>query len=217
MPKLDWTVLVEFWSHLVDGLIATVQLTALCVVVSAVAGLLIAIGRIYAPRPISSVCAVYTELFRNIPPLVQLFFWFFATGLSVLEAAVVGLSVFNSAYIAETIRSGISSIPKTQMEASRSAGLTAFQAVTRIILPQALIRTTPIFSNQFIAIIKDTSVAMTIGYAELTYQTQLIESLTFRGFEAAIIATILYVALACIVILGMHQVDRLLRVNVRRG
>jgi polar amino acid transport system permease protein len=109
------------------------------------------------------------------------------------------------------------SIPKTQMEASRSSGLTAFQAVSRVILPQALLRTTPIFSNQFIAIIKDTSVAMTIGYAELTYQTQWIESLTFRGFEAAIIATLLYIALACLVIVGMHQVDRLLRVNVRKG
>lgn len=217
MDNLDFSVIYDFSGLLVEGLIATLQLTLICTVVSVILGIVVAVCRVYTPRPLSLIATVYTEVFRNIPPLVQLFFWYFASNLSVFEASVVGLSIFNSAYIAEAVRSGINSIPKTQTEAARSSGLTALQTILRIIIPQTLLRITPMLSNQFVGIIKDTSVAMTIGYAELTFQTQMIETITFRGFEAAVVVTILYVGLASLAIFSVHTIERITKASVRRN
>jgi polar amino acid transport system permease protein len=216
VAKLDLSVLLEYRGLLVDGTIATLELTAICILVSLLLGMAIALCRVFLPPYLSWIFAAYTEFFRNVPPLVQLFFWYFATGLPVLGAAVVGISVFSSAYIAEAFRSGLSSIPKTQLEAARSSGMTTLQSIAKVLLPQASLRIIPILSNQFVGIVKDTSVAMTIGYAELTYQTQMIETLTFRGFEAAIVATVLYFCLAYAVVLVMHQLERLLQADLRR-
>ena len=215
--QFDWGVLLQYRGLLLEGIVATVQLAVVASLLSVVTGTTVGVGRVFLPPKLRWLCAAYTELFRNIPPIVQFFFWNFGAGLGMVPAAITGLSIFHSAYIAELVRSGINAVPRTQWDAARSSGLTAFQAAVRIVLPQALIRVVPLFSNQFVGILKDTSIAMTIGYTELTFQTQEIESQSFRGFEAATAVTILYVALACIVVLLMHGVERLVRLDIRRG
>jgi polar amino acid transport system permease protein len=215
--QFHWEVLLEYRGLLLEGMLATVKLAIIGMVVSTVLGIAIGLARVFLPPPLSWLFVVYTEVFRNIPPIVQFFLWFFAVSLDLEMAAVVGLSIFHSAYIAELVRSGINAVPRTQWDASRAAGMTAVQSATRVILPQALIRIVPLFSNQFVGILKDTSIAMTIGYTELTFQTQEIESLTFRGFEAATAVTVLYVVLAVVVVLLMHGVERLVRLDIKRG
>jgi polar amino acid transport system permease protein len=192
----DWGVLLVYRHLLWQGLLLTVQISALSMVLSLVLGGVLGLGRRAEVMPVRWLCGAYIEFFRNIPLIVQLFFWYFAVGLEAFPAAVIGLTVYTSAYIAEVIRSGLQSIPRTQIEAARSFGMTPFQALRHVVLPQALMRVIPPLGVEFINVIKNSSIAMTISVTELTFQTQQIGSLTFRGFEAATAITILCAARA---------------------
>lgn len=213
----DWGVLLVYRHLLWQGLVLTVQLSALSMVLSLVLGGVIGLGRRAEVMPVRWLCSAYIEFFRNIPLIVQLFFWYFAVGLEAFPAAVIGLTVYTSAYIAEVIRSGLQSIPRTQIEAARSFGMTPFQAIRHVVLPQALMRVIPPLGVEFINVIKNSSIAMTISITELTFQTQQIESLTFRGFEAATAITILYVLLALAIVVLMAVIERLVRLDLRLG
>jgi polar amino acid transport system permease protein len=215
--KFDWGVLLVYRHLLWQGLLLTVQISALSMVLSLVLGGVLGIGRRAEAVSIRWLCGAYIEFFRNIPLIVQLFFWYFAVALEAFPAAVIGLTVYTSAYIAEVIRSGLQSIPRTQIEAARSFGMTPFQALRHVVLPQALMRVIPPLGVEFINVIKNSSIAMTISVTELTFQTQQIESLTFRGFEAATAITILYVLLASSIVLLMAAIERLVRLDLRVG
>ena len=215
--QFDWGVLLQYRGLLLEGLVATIELVAISLILSLALGAMVGVARTFLPPAASWVFAAYTEFFRNIPPIVQFFFWYFAANLEVLPAAAIGLSVFTSAYIAEIIRSGIQAIPRTQVEAARSSGMTTLQLIGHILLPQALIRVIPPLSIEFINIVKNSAVAMTIGYTELTFQSQEIEAKTFRGFEAATAVTLLYIVLAFVVVIFMHGLERVARLNIRRG
>jgi polar amino acid transport system permease protein len=211
----DWSVLLVYRHLLWRGLLLTVEISALSMVLSLVLGGGIGIGRRAEAVPLRWLCGAYIEFFRNIPLIVQLFFWYFAVGLESFPAAVIGLTVYTSAYIAEVMRSGLRSIPRTQIEAARSFGMTPYQTIRHVVLPQALMRVIPPLGVEFINVIKNSSIAMTISVTELTFQTQQIESLTFRGFEAATAITILYVLLALSIVLLMAAIERAVRLDVR--
>lgn len=215
--EFDWSVLYTYRGLLLHGLRMTIEVAGLALVLSFVIGSIVGTFRHFAPGPLKLPFAAYTEFFRNIPPIVQFFFWYFAVGLDSFNGAVVGLSIFQSAYIAEVVRSGIQAIPPTQIEAARSSGLGFLQMTAYVILPQAIIRIVPALSIEFINIIKNSSIAMTIGVTELTFQTQEIEARTFRGFEAATAVTLLYVMLAFVVVFAMRSLERMLKIEVRGG
>jgi polar amino acid transport system permease protein len=212
---LEWGVLLQYRQLLLDGLATTVELSAVSLVLSLLIGGAVGSLRPFAAAPFAWLLAAYTEFFRNVPPIVQFFFWYFAVGLDSFPGAVVGLAIFQSTYIAEVFRSGIQAIPKTQIEAARSSGMGFLQMMRYVIVPQAVIRIVPALGIEFINIIKNSSVAMTIGVMELTFQTQEIESRTFRGFEAATAVTLMYVGLAFVVVLTMRYLERVLRIDVR--
>lgn len=164
-------------------------------------------------RPIRWFAHGYLEFFRNTPLLVQIFFWYFGSykilptaindWLNTMNfefsAAVIALTIYTSAFIAEDIRSGVRSIPKEQMEVARSSGFSYLRSMQYIILPQAVRLTIPPLINQFLNLMKNSSLAMTIGVAELTYQARQIESYTFRGFEAFTAATLVYVVISFLI------------------
>jgi polar amino acid transport system permease protein len=213
----DWSVLLVYRHLLWRGLVLTVEISALGMALSLVLGGVMGIGRRAEAVSLRWLCGAYIEFFRNIPLIVQLFFWYFAVGLESFPAAVIGLTVYTSAYIAEVMRSGLQSIPRTQIEAARSFGMTPYQTIRHVVLPQALMRIIPPLGVEFINVIKNSSIAMTISVTELTFQTQQIESLTFRGFEAATAITILYVLLAFSIVLLMAAIERAVRLDVRVG
>ncbi|MBC8018117.1 MAG: amino acid ABC transporter permease [Verrucomicrobia bacterium] len=211
----DWSIVTSGTYHewLVSGLLVTLQLSAISIVLSFVLGLLIAVMRMSHNRPARWFAHVYLEFFRNTPLLVQIFFWYFgsykflpafindwlnATGFE-FAAAVIALTIYTSAFIAEDIRSGVLSIPKEQMEAARSAGFSYLRSMQYIILPQAVRITVPPLVNQFLNLAKNSSLAMTIGVMELTYQARQVESYTFKGFEAFTAATLVYVVLSLLI------------------
>ncbi len=211
----DWSIVTsgKYFEWLVSGFKVTLELSVTGIVLSFILGLLIAVMRMSHLRPVRWVACAYLEFFRNTPLLVQIFFWYFGS-YKILPrafndwlnstnfefgAAVIALTIYTSAFIAEDIRSGVRSIPKEQMEAARSSGFSYVRSMQYVILPQAVRLTIPPIINQFLNLTKNSSLAMTIGVMELTYQARQVESYTFKGFEAFSAATLVYVAISLII------------------
>lgn len=213
--QFDWAIITsgQYFDWIVSGVKITLQLSVVSIALSFILGLLIAVMRMSQFRPILWFSHAYLEFFRNTPLLVQIFFWYFGSykilptavndWMNTLNfefaAAVIALTVYTSAFIAEDIRSGVRSIPKEQMEAARSSGFSYLKSMYYIILPQAVRLTIPPLINQFLNLTKNSSLAMTIGVAEVTYQARQIESYTFKGFEAFTAATLVYLGLSLII------------------
>ncbi len=213
--RFDWAIVTsgKYFEWLVSGVQITLELSLMSIAFSFILGLIIAVMRMSNLRPIRWFAHGYLEFFRNTPLLVQLFFWYFGSykilpkvindWLNAMSfefaAAVIGLTIYTSAFIAEDIRSGVRSIPKEQMEAARSSGFSYIRSMLYIILPQAVRITIPPLINQFLNLTKNSSLAMTIGVAEITYQARQVESYTFKGFEAFTAATLIYLGLSLII------------------
>jgi polar amino acid transport system permease protein len=220
----DWAIVTsgKYFEWLVSGLMVTLQLSLVGIVFSFLIGLVIAVMRMSHIKPVRWVALAYLEFFRNTPLLVQIFFWYFGSYKILPQvvnewltstnfefaAAVIALTIYTSAFIAEDLRSGVLSIPKEQMEAARSAGFTYLRAMQYIILPQAVRITVPPLVNQFLNLAKNSSLAMTIGVMELTYQARQVESYTFKGFEAFTAATLVYLAISVVITGLMDLYDK---------
>ncbi len=212
--ELDWTVLLTYKQLLIDGFMMTLKLSIIGILFSFIIGSIVGLAKVNKNFFVALIATYYVEFFRNIPLIVQMFFIYFSFTLTdafpFLEtfgtqigienhneffSALIALITYTSTYIAEAIRGGIQSLPKGQMEASKTLGMNYIQSTYYIIFPQALKIVWGPITGQFLNLIKNSSLAMTIGVAELTFQTQEIDSLTFRGFEAATAVTILYLFL----------------------
>jgi polar amino acid transport system permease protein len=212
----------EYGQWLVSGLVVTLQISGVAIVLSLVLGTAIAVLRLSKVRPLVWFGASFTEFFRNTPLLVQIFFWYFGS-YSVLPTVVnewlykqdfefacgvIALTVYTAAFIAEEIRSGIFSIPKNQLEASRACGLSFLQAMAYVILPQAFRVIIPPLISQFLNLVKNSSLVMTIGVMDLTYMARQIEAHTFHGFEAFTVSTLMYLAISLLVSLVVNIYNR---------
>ncbi|MCU6796067.1 amino acid ABC transporter permease [Paenibacillus sp. WQ 127069] len=170
------------WEHIrfmLTGLGITLQVALIAIVFSFIIGCFLGIIRYTKLPVISQLTAAVVEIIRNLPLLLIIFFTFFALPeigikLSVMNAAIVALTVFEAAMIAEIVRSGLNSIDKGQIEAARSSGLTYLQTLQHIVLPQALRRMVPPMVSQFISLLKDTSLAVVISLGELMHNAQII-------------------------------------------
>jgi polar amino acid transport system permease protein len=186
-----------------------------------VLGLLTAIARLSALPPLRAIAAVYVELIRNTPVLVQLLLLYlglpeFGVRLSPLEAIVITLIVNNGAYLGEIIRGGLQSVARGQLEAAAAIGLGRRATFVDVLLPQALRSTFPAITNQFILTILATSIGSIIGTPELTQQVLFVDSRTFRTIELLIFLTAAYAALTfAIARLSQLVVRRLERAYLR--
>ncbi len=204
----DWSVVTSgvYAGWLAQGLLVTLQLATLSCVMGFALGVALAVLRLSPLAPLRWAAQGYVEFIRNTPLVIQIFFWYFGA-YAVLPpgvndwlnqwpfefvAAVIALTVYSAAFIAEDIRSGIRAVPREQMEAARSQGMHYLAAMRWVILPQAIRITVPPLIGQFLNVTKNSSLAMTIGVAELTYQARQIESVTFKGLEAFSAATLIY-------------------------
>lgn len=228
--KFDWSVITSGQYHdwLVSGLKVTLQLSLAGIILSFLLGLIVAVMRMSHLKLFRWSACVFLEFTRNTPLLVQIFFWYFGsykllptavnewlnnTGFE-FAAGLIALTIYTSAFIAEDIRSGVLSIPKEQMEASQSSGFSYLRSMQYIILPQAVRITIPPLVNQFLNLAKNSSLAMTIGVMELTYQARQVESYTFKGFEAFTAATVVYLAISVVITFLVDQYnDRVLKIH----
>jgi polar amino acid transport system permease protein len=222
--QFDWSLVLtgEYGQWIVDGLIITLKISAISIVLALLLGTIVAVLRMSKVKLLVWFSAGFTEFFRNTPLLVQIFFWYFGSSTILPEfvnqwlyrhdfefaAGTIALTVYTAAFIAEEIRSGVFSIPKTQLEASRAVGLSFIQAYAYVILPQAFRIVIPPLISQFLNLIKNSSLVMTIGVMDLTYMARQIESYTFHGFEAFTVATLIYLCISLIVSLLITQYNK---------
>lgn len=222
--EFDWKLVTtgEYGQWILEGLVVTLKLSAISIVFALLVGTIIAVFRLTKFKPLEWFAIAYTEFFRNTPLLIQIFFWYFGS-YSVLPesvnnwlydhnfefaAGVISLTIYTSAFIAEEIRSGIFAIPKTQLESSRACGLSFIQSMVHVILPQAFRIIIPPLISQFLNLIKNSSLAMTIGVMELTYMARQIESYSFHGFEAFTVSTLIYISISLIVSFMVTQYNK---------
>jgi polar amino acid transport system permease protein len=220
----DWSVL---WSGesglwLLLGLAKTLQISILSWVLAVALGTVTGALRTVPVVPVRWCATFYVEFFRNVPLLVWMFFWYFGVPPLLPQfaqdwlfdhgaefwAGVFALGVYHGARMSEVIRSGIQSIPRTQFEAAASTGLSLAQSYRFIILPVALRLIIPPATNESLNLLKNSSVALTIGVAELTFQTRQIEAYTAKAFEALTAGTLIYLALCLAVAFIMARVER---------
>ena len=192
-------LLVKYGMNFVNGLGTTLTLALISVAIGCLIGAIVAIMRLSKSKLLGAIATVYTEIIRDTPLLLQLYFFYFllpdllpALRLSKFTCIAIAL-IFNSgAYMSEIFRSGIQSIDRGQTEAARSLGLSASQKMTRIVLPQAFKNVLPAMCNEFVAITKETSLASTFYVGDLMTQYQTISGKTYLVLEPLIIIGVIY-------------------------
>ena len=194
----DFQLIIDSLPLLFQGACVTVQITAISVGLGLFFGLFIGIAQISRVAIFRVPAKIYVDFLRGTPLLVQIFMIYFAlpmllgTRIDPSIAAIVACSINSSAYIAEIFRAGIQSIDKGQMEAGRSLGLNWSQTMRFIIIPQAFKRIIPPLGNEFIAMLKDSSLVSVIGFEELTRQGQLVIASTYGAMEIWTAVALIY-------------------------
>ena len=187
--SLDWSVVWQHRGELLDGALLTVLLTVLTMLFAVPAGIVLALMRLSHSKPLSAASACFVEFFRNLP-LILVVYWAFyvmpvAIGIefSAFTTGLVALCLNVSAYNSETFRAGINSIRKGQMEAAIAVGMSRWQAMRQIIIPQAWRRVLPVLASTWVSLFKDTSLVSVIAVGELAHTALQIRSQTFRVLE----------------------------------
>jgi len=217
---LDWNIIIHYFPFLLQGALITLEISILSLLLGLVFGLTAALCKL-ARNPILRWPAnFYVWLIRSTPLLVQLFIIYFGLpqlgiDLGPFLSGVLGLALNVGAYNAETIRGGIISVPPGQTEASRSLGMSSGLAMRRIILPQALRIIIPPLGNNFIILIKDTSLVSTITLVELTLTAQRFIGSTYKPFEMYMMAAALYAVMTTAASLLLNWLEKRTRKEAR--
>ena len=195
MDNLLHTILL-----MLEGTQVTLEIFCITLVLALPIGLLAALGRISSLKPVSLLMEFYVWVMRGTPLMLQLLFVYFAlpmvgVKLPDIAAALLAFTLNYAAYFAEIFRAGIQSIDKGQMEAGRSLGMTWVQTMRYIIVPQAFKRVIPPLGNEFIALLKDSSLVSVIGFEELTRRGQLIIAKTYGSLEIWLSVAVIYLAM----------------------
>lgn len=231
--NFEWDVVGEYLATnaILEGLLATLYLTAICMIVGIVLGTLLAVMRLSSNPIVSGVAWVYVWFFRGTPVLVQLLFWFNIAALypmlsfgvpfgpsfvhldsnsliTPLLASILGLGLNEGAYMSEIVRAGIVSVDEGQTEAAESLGMTRLQTMRRIVLPQAMRVIIPPTGNETISMLKMTSLVSVIALQELLYSAQIIYARTYQTIPLLIVASIWYLAVTSVLSVGQYYVER---------
>lgn len=196
--SFDWSLIWDNIPILLQGAVITIQITVMAVGCGFFIGMIAALANLSRFKIVRLLVKCYVELFRGTPLLVQIFMIYFALPMVIGQsinpyvAAVTACSINSGAYVSEIFRAGIQSIDKGQMEAARSLGLTWAQTMRYIVMPQAFKAIIPPLGNEFIAMMKDTSLVSVIGFEELTRRGQLIIARTYGSFEIWTAVAIIY-------------------------
>ena len=193
---MNWSVVTQNLGVFIEGALLTLQISAIALLLSIPLGVIAGLFRVSKNKFLRIISTFYVEVMRGIPLLVLLIWIYFVLGqflnLGPYWSAVIGLAVFSGAFIAEIVRSGIQAVPKGQMEAARSSGMTYMQAMKLVILPQAIRAVLPPMASQFIILIKDSSLVSTISVVDLTLIGKNLVATTFRSLEVWTFIALIY-------------------------
>lgn len=207
------------WRELAYGTWITVAVTAGAIVLGCAIGLVIGLGRLDARRRvIYGLCTAYVSFIRGTPLLVQLFIWFFGLphfgiNLPAFVCGVVGMGMYSGAYVSEIVRGAIQSIDRGQLEAARSLGMSYRVAMREIVVPQAVVRMIPPLGNEFIALIKNSSLVSLLTITDVMHEGQKIISTSYRSLEVYLAIALVYFVLTNLTGLALRMVERRLGAN----
>lgn len=232
-PNFGWNVVGEYFTsaRILDGLLKTLQLTAIAMVLGVVLGVALAVMRLSSNPVLSGVSWLYVWFFRGTPVFVQLLFWGFISALyptislgvpfgpafvgmdtntliTPVIAAILGLGLNEAAYMAEIVRSGIQSVDKGQTEAAQALGMKRGRILRQIIMPQAMRVIIPPTANNTISMLKTTSLVSVLSFPELLYAAQLIYSDNFQTIPLLITASIWYLIVTSVLTVGQYYIER---------
>jgi polar amino acid transport system permease protein len=229
--EFDWSIPFQepYLEMMITGVKITLIILAATTVLSLCLGTVIAVMRISRITALRALGTLYVEIFRNIPGLFWILFFYFVFPELLPQsmgdklnayihypvvAGIMGLTVDNSSYVSDILRSGRLAIPHGQREAAISSGLGRFQQYFYVLLPQMFRATLPPLGTRMVHNFKNTSLCMAISAPEVTWATQNIESLTFRGIEATTVATGFYIVLASIMVAIIILLEKFLKIDV---
>lgn len=232
--RFGWPVIGAylFSTIILAGIANTLLLTVICMIAGTVLGTLIALMRLSSSPPLQWIATVYTWIFRGVPLLVLLLFWFNLAALfpqlelgmpgspplvtlnaneiiSPFTAAFLALSLHESAYMAEIIRSGIAAVAKGQHEAAQALGMKPSKVTQRIIFPQAMRMIVPPTANQVIMMLKNTSLVSVLALSDLLYSAQIVYSQNYQVIPLLVVATIWYLVLVSILTWAQSRIERI--------
>ena len=209
-------IVTRYWDvFLIKGLSATLALSAIAVFFGAIIGTLLAFGKMGKSRILRGIITAYVEIIRGTPSLLQVYVGYFVVPLllpslnvSTYASVAIALTINSSAYVSEVIRSGIQAVDKGQTEAARSLGLTRSQAMIKVVLPQAVKNILPALGNEFITIIKETSLASTFFVGDLMTSYLTVNGKEFLPLQCLLIVGIIYFILTFILGRGVSALER---------
>jgi len=227
----SWAVFLEpsvngggtYLEMILQGTLMTVCTAVLAWLIAMVLGTVLGVLRTVPIKPLNVAARAYVEIFRNIPLLLQLFLWYFVLPEVLPQqagdwlksmpyasfcVAFLGLGLYTASRISEQIRAGIEAIPKGQASAALALGMTLPQVYLYVLIPRAYYAMLPTLTSEGLAIMKNTSVALTIGLVELTSEARAMQEYTFRVFEAFSAATLMYFALNIIIVQFSRMLER---------
>jgi polar amino acid transport system permease protein len=211
---LDFSPVWVGWRELAHGTLLTIEIAAGAIVLGCVVGLAVGLGRLEPRRRLLyAACTAYVSFIRGTPLLVQLFLWFFGLphfgiNLPAFFCGVVGMGMYSGAYVSEIVRGAIQSIDRGQMEAARSLGMPSRMAMREIVIPQAVVRMIPPLGNEFIALIKNSSLVSLLTIADVMHEGQKIISTSYRSLEVYLVIALIYFVLTNLTGLALRGAER---------
>ena len=189
--------LPKYYTTYIDATVTTLKVSLIALLIGLLLGIVICLAKISTIKVLNVLATIYVEVIRNTPILVQIMIIYFAlpeVGISFTPfmSAIIALSINSGAYVSEIFRSGILAIDKGQMEAGRSLGLSYFQTMKFIILPQALKNSLPALGNEFISLVKDSSIVYFVGVADIMFAANTVKNATYETFGPYLIAAAIY-------------------------
>lgn len=214
---MDFSFMSQYYMFFLDGAKFTLIIAFFSVLLGVIGGTLFALMKISKNMVLNIIASTYVEIIRGTPVLVQLYLIFYGLpyiGLDLPDmiAGIIALSINSSAYVAEIIRGGINAVDKGQMEAARSLGMSYNMAMRSIIIPQAVKTIIPVLGNEFIVIIKESSIVSVIGIHELSYNADTVRGNIFKPFEPLLISAFMYFVMTFTLSKFMKRVEE--RMNI---
>lgn len=210
---LDFTIFVDYGPRILLGFWLTIKIVTLAILLGLPLGVVLALGRRSRIAPLRWAAGAFVEIFRNTPFMIQVFLFyyvlpFYGLRLPAEQVGVLALAAFGSSYFAEVIRGGIDAVPSGQLESARAIGMSDWQAMWHIVLPQTLSIILPPLTNQMLSLVKESAILSTITVQEMTMMAIRVQGETFRPFEPFIMIALLYWALNELIAILMRKLER---------
>ena len=210
-----WKIFSRYWDMLLEGVGMTLFLSAIAVGIGIVLGIILALMRMSKSKVLNTISTVYTEVIRDTPLLLQLYFFYFLVPMMFggfdfgeLFSVALAMSLNSGAYVSEIIRAGITAVDKGQTEAARCLGLNYRQTLMKVVFPQAFKNILPALCNEFVTIVKESSLASTFFAGDLMTQYKTINSISYLAIEPLIVVGIIYFVLGFTLSKGVAVLER---------